>query len=198
MKGLIYLYTSPSGKHYIGQTIQESIRRTTFLNPKKNYCKHGTSAIDNARRKYGPKAFTYEVLIEVNFKDILELDTLEINYIKQYNSYNSGYNSTLGGGSRAGHTWTEQQRQNISGKNSKHYGMKMAYSDKLKLRKPIVVLNKNDIFVIEYNSIKTAALKLNLDKSNICKVLNNKLITSGGYKFQYKCDYVALHNNIQN
>lgn len=35
MKGIIYKYTSPDGKVYIGQTTKEQNRRNTFLNEKK-------------------------------------------------------------------------------------------------------------------------------------------------------------------
>lgn len=34
VKGIIYKYTSPSNKIYIGQTTVEKIRRTVFLNEK--------------------------------------------------------------------------------------------------------------------------------------------------------------------
>lgn len=48
MIGIIYKYTSPSGKVYIGQTTQEKRRRKTFLNLNKSY---GGVKIDNARRR---------------------------------------------------------------------------------------------------------------------------------------------------
>lgn len=38
MRGIIYKYTSPSGKVYIGQTTKEHQRRNTFLNEKKELC----------------------------------------------------------------------------------------------------------------------------------------------------------------
>ena len=97
-KGIIYKYISPSGKCYIGQTIREKERRTRFLNKKGKY---SSLKIDSARNKYGPEAFSYEVLFkyESDNKEVL-LDILnekEVFYINEYNSVNMGYNCQPGG-----------------------------------------------------------------------------------------------------
>ena len=59
IKGIIYKYTSPSDKVYIGQTVDERTRRKKFLNTNISYA---GLKIDNARKKYGPLNFKYEVL----------------------------------------------------------------------------------------------------------------------------------------
>ena len=64
MIGIIYCYTSPSGKKYIGQTLSEIRRKSRFKNLNRNY---GGEKIDNARKKYGPENFKYEVLEKQNF-----------------------------------------------------------------------------------------------------------------------------------
>ena len=64
MKGIIYKYTSPSGKVYIGQTLNEEQRRKDFLGKAYKYAGMG---INNARMKYGPENFEYEVLYEKEF-----------------------------------------------------------------------------------------------------------------------------------
>ena len=56
--GIIYKYTSPSGKIYIGQTMNEKERRKKFLG-KSSYA---GEKIDTARKIYGPSSFIYEVL----------------------------------------------------------------------------------------------------------------------------------------
>lgn len=61
----------------------------------------GRSAIDNARRKYGPSSFTYEILERVEC-DTLEsrsalLNEREVYWISYYDTYKHGYNSTTGG-----------------------------------------------------------------------------------------------------
>lgn len=59
MIGIIYKYTSPSGKVYIGQTIDEKKRRKEFRNLN---IKYAGRKINHARKKYGPENFEYEVL----------------------------------------------------------------------------------------------------------------------------------------
>ena len=61
IKGIIYKYTSPSGKVYIGQTINEYKRRNTFLNLN---LKYGGAKVENARKKYLPENFIYEIIYE--------------------------------------------------------------------------------------------------------------------------------------
>lgn len=100
MKGIIYKYVSPSGKIYIGQTLNEERRRNEFLNMNNKY---GGLKIFNARKKYGPENFTYEVIFEKEYNDILianeELNKLEIFYIEKFNSIKNGYNISIGGDS---------------------------------------------------------------------------------------------------
>ncbi|MEE0042575.1 hypothetical protein [Catenibacterium sp.] len=77
--GIIYKYTSPSNKVYVGQTINEYNRKNAFKNIKHLYA---GGKIDKARLKYGPDNFQYEVLetIEKNSKkELLEtLNNLEV------------------------------------------------------------------------------------------------------------------------
>lgn len=96
MNGFIYKVTNKkNGKVYIGQTIQ-SIKDRWY-----RHCgKSGLSKAElnthfkRAILKYGKESFTIEVLEEV---DSSKLDEREKYYIKLYDSYNNGYNSTLGG-----------------------------------------------------------------------------------------------------
>lgn len=115
MIGIIYKYTSPSGKIYIGQTTQEKRRRKTFLNLNKSY---GGEKIDNARRKYSPESFSYEVLCRFKFATAQEaknkLDKLEESYIKAYDSYCNGYNMTFGGHTSLGMKASEATRLKLS------------------------------------------------------------------------------------
>lgn len=121
IEGVIYRYKSPSGKYYIGQTIDEKHRRTIFLNLN---CKYGGPKIENARRKYGPQNFEYTVLMKVtgdNPEEVKKyLDTLEIGFIKMYDSHNNGYNGCEGGLGNRGHKRTEEtinrQRTTIKAK----------------------------------------------------------------------------------
>lgn len=113
--GIIYKYTSPIGKVYIGQTTNERDRRRKFMNLNKTY---GGKKIDKARVKYGPENFVYEVLERLNFNDPLEardkLDELEEFYIRYYNSYKKGYNMTYGGFTTRGFRFSDEQKAALS------------------------------------------------------------------------------------
>lgn len=95
MRGFIYKITNNvNGKSYIGQTIQDV---------KERYYQHCATkcnkavlnmAIHKAILKYGKNNFTLEVIEEVESN---LLNDREIYWINYYNSYNNGYNSTLGG-----------------------------------------------------------------------------------------------------
>lgn len=115
MIGIIYKYTSPVNKVYIGQTTDERRRRKTFFNLNKSY---GGVKIDKARLKYMPENFKYDVLYKAEFKSAKEaqkkLDELEQFYIKQYNSYKVGYNMTYGGYTTIGFTFSEEQKKRMS------------------------------------------------------------------------------------
>lgn len=114
IEGVIYRYKSPSGKYYIGQTIDENSRRKNFFSVKQRY---GGYKIDRARKKYSPENFEYTVLIKVIGDDPEEvkqyLNTLEIGFIRIYDSFNNGYNSTWGGDSFTGYIMTEEHRNKL-------------------------------------------------------------------------------------
>ena len=95
MRGFIYKITNTiNGKSYIGQTIQNVKER--FYQHCAIKCSKAVSnmAIHRAIKKYGKSNFTVEVIEEI---DSANLNDRERYWIKYYNSYNNGYNSTKGG-----------------------------------------------------------------------------------------------------
>ena len=101
MKGIIYKWTcNISNKSYIGQTTNEKDREKKFLNESESYA---GEKINNARKKYGLSegTWTKTVLkcIECSNEEDLrkELNYWEKYYVKEYNTFNNGYNSTDGG-----------------------------------------------------------------------------------------------------
>lgn len=132
MVGIIYKYTSPSKKSYIGQTINEKIRKKRHKCVAKHYIDNGKSKFYNAIRKYGWDNFTYEVLFTIDNNDKVrvkeKLDFMERYYIRKYDSYNNGYNMTLGGDcGMKGIKLSEEHKRKIS---KSHIGMK--YNDEFK------------------------------------------------------------------
>lgn len=146
---VVYLVTNRiNGKQYIGQTTRDLNRRKqqhilAALTKKDNLYFH------NAIRKHGSKSFDWQIIT----KDVYSMKTLnrlEIHFIKLYNTFENGYNSTAGGKNAAqseeskrkiseahrGVSLSEEHKRKLSeklkGKNSVHYGKK--YSEKHRQR----------------------------------------------------------------
>lgn len=93
MKGYIYIIRNKiNNKVYIGQTTQTINIR--FTNHKMASRTGEDTKFYRAMRKYGEENFYPEQLEEVEVKD---LNDRERYWIKYYDSYYNGYNSTLGG-----------------------------------------------------------------------------------------------------
>ena len=95
MNGFIYKITNNlNNKVYIGQTIQKPIERFYQHCAKKCDKYILNMVIHKAIFKYGKDNFTFEVIEEVPKQ---QLNEREEYWIKYYNSYVDGYNSTKGG-----------------------------------------------------------------------------------------------------
>ena len=95
MRGFIYKITNTiNSKSYIGQTIQNVKER--FYQHCATKCSQAilNMVIHKAINKYGKSNFTIEVIEEV---ESTNLNDREKYWIRYYNSYNNGYNSTEGG-----------------------------------------------------------------------------------------------------
>lgn len=97
MLGKIYKITNKiNGKIYIGQTtktLEERFQKHCWGTTLKDIY-HFNMAIKQAIKKYGKENFTIELIEQVE-KD--KLDEREVYWISFYNSYQKGYNCTLGG-----------------------------------------------------------------------------------------------------
>lgn len=183
MKGIIYKYTSPSGKCYIGQTVNENKRKyehryNAYYEEGKDY----ENPFYRAIRKYGWDSFSYEVLNTVYSENIEELtnklDSLEIYYIGQYDSYKNGYNQTIGG-------------HGLRGNNHPSYGTKLSEDHKKKLKdsvsKQVSQYTLSGKYIGSYDSAAQASLVTNADSSGIIAVCRGKQHTAGGFQWRYGC-----------
>lgn len=115
MIGYIYRLTNLiNGKIYIGKTIDICRRIHQHSTLTSKYKHH----LGNAIKKYGIESFTEDILLEIKSNNIgklnIILSSLERFYIKKYNSYNDGYNSTIGGEGTSGFRWRESSKKKLS------------------------------------------------------------------------------------
>lgn len=96
MIGYIYqIINNQTKERYVGQTINLT-RRLSEHKRKLNNNEHPNKKLQNAWNKYGKDCFTFD-FEEFELKDNDELNQLEINTIKKFDSYYNGYNLTIGG-----------------------------------------------------------------------------------------------------
>lgn len=91
----IYKYENLlNGNCYIGQSTNIEKRKQQHLYDAKNLETRQGTGVDYAIAKYGIENFSFEIVEECSTE---ELDDREIYWIKYYNSYNNGYNKSIGG-----------------------------------------------------------------------------------------------------
>lgn len=114
-KNIVYMYTFPNGKRYIGITNNETKRKNEHKNDHINKnCKKYNYLFYKALRKYGFENVKYEVIYRSN--DYNEVKNMEKFYIQQYNTFHKngmGYNCTLGGDGTLGYVYTDEHRKKI-------------------------------------------------------------------------------------
>lgn len=163
--GIIYIYTSPSGKVYVGQTINEKVRKYQH----KWYADNGYSGyFYKAIRKYGFESFEYGVLYQTSSNDKKQLkillDQKESYYIRKYKANNPkfGYNLTEGG------------------EGTKGSGIE-------------VLLTKDDE-TLEFRSITDAGKYLGVKYiSGLSEVLRGRAKSYKGYTIRYKDESRAVY-----
>jgi hypothetical protein len=111
--GVIYLFTSPSGKKYIGQTIRRfSSRKSKHMSEanRQYHDKVCSPYFHAAIRKYGMENIKEEILIEI---DDRFLDHYERIFINAYATlYPKGYNLNEGGSSNR--TYSKETKKKMS------------------------------------------------------------------------------------
>ena len=110
-KGRIYKITNKENSLiYIGCTIN-SLEKRFGEHLSRCFTSEYKSKLYNSMKKYGQENFTIELIEECDLNVIYET---EKKYIKQYDSYNNGLNSTIGGEGCLGYTHSPEIRQKIS------------------------------------------------------------------------------------
>lgn len=174
----IYLITNTTnGKHYVGQAID--LRKRLY--------KHFYSMSNNrlqkyplykAAEKYGIESFELRILsILTNYENYSKetikkgLDKLEIYYIKKYDSYNKGYNQTLGGDKGTlGFKMTEEQKDKLRENSKKHaadgrYTIYCLNIETKEIIKSVNLQELSNVLNLQYDTVKRAKIYK--------KILNN-------------------------
>lgn len=200
MVGYIYTITNPKGKVYIGQTVNPIKRKSKY---KTLDCK-GQVKIYNSIRKYGWDNHKFEIIQTLNDCTNEELNTLEIAFIKEYNSLRDGLNLHTGGLGTRGLVWSQESRNRMSllktGSKMPPRGpisldtrtkISVALKDKKRSKEAIAksAMGKSkSVICIEtgiiYKSAKEAEITLGLghNVNSVCKGLRK---TAGKLHFKY-------------
>ena len=111
----IYKITSPTGRVYIGQSIDIKRRLRDYKYPEQV---KGQRKLYYSLKKYGYKKHKFEIVMQC---DIEKLNEMEIFYVDAYNTFNTkhGLNCNYGGGSQAIHSEETKRRRAESNKGRK-------------------------------------------------------------------------------
>lgn len=200
-----------NGKQYIGQSV--SLPKIRWQNHlwKLNKGEHYNAHLQYAWNKYGETNFKFKVLLCGAF-NIKELNKLEQDYIKLYDSFNNGYNQNEGGYNRRHTKETKLKLSKIKKqlyktithpwkgrKHTQEAKDKMSANQKYKYEKGTHHLlnykgkkhsrHNSTIYSWTHKDGQTEVctqydlyLKYNLNRSSISKLAKGKLKTSNGWK----------------
>lgn len=200
--GSIYKITNKvNGKVYIGQTIYPKDRfnqhiSDSYKKERDSYNSHFHQAI----RKYGPENFIYEIIENVNDSELNERETYWIEY---YDSFNNGYNSTLGGGGNRkykpqdiinawekGYTYKQIKQllgcsKNVIAVTLKNAGF--SFEERLEVGqiKPIYQYDLEGNFIAKWKSTKEVVNHFNINIDALYSVLSGRTKTCNGYIFRW-------------
>lgn len=206
INGIVYKVTSPSGKVYIGITTQGFEKRKQ---------EHVYAAMSGKRKGTFQKAYikykddlVWEIIDRASTEK--ELIELEKYYIQFFDSYEKGYNLTLGGESNFGWKPSEDTKRKISKSNKgqkRSDETKKKCSESAKKRPKRILSEKTKLLMAKsagcktfeainvttlesagfWNSQSECSRKLNVSFQMISKILNKKdhHVKSKGYTFKY-------------
>ena len=131
---IIYMYTLPNSKSYIGQTSRSLLQRSGY-----NFINYRASiAFYNAIKKYGAENITTAILCQCN--TLAEANYKEQWYIKRFNTISpNGYNLRTGGGNSKPCPETRRRMSenhaDFSGKNHPNFGKNLSAETRHKISK---------------------------------------------------------------
>ena len=209
----IYKITSPSGRVYIGQSIdiERRWREYSIFKKKQNQ----QTALYNSLKKHGKENHIFEV-IEECLKE--ELNSKEMFYIEQYDSIKKGLNVSRGGyyfwevnvGAKHKKSTIDKMKEYWAENAKPRSNETIAKISKTKLEnprittpkmietfrkastqtKPISQFSLDGDFISSFDSINEAARILEIRNDGISACLRKKQKTAYGYVWRYKKEVV--------
>lgn len=162
---IIYKVTNIlNSKIYIGLTTKSlSDRKHGHYSDSKRH----DYKFSRALKKYSQEDFIWKQIDECKTRDYEDLKEMEVAWINYYDSYNIGYNSTLGGEGTIGIICSEETKKKLSiakiGEN--HPQAKLSEANVLEIRK----LHSNGSFLV-----KELVGKFNISTTQIRDIINYK------------------------
>lgn len=179
-KWIIYMYTFPNGKRYIGKTSEKSLKDRQGGSNWSGY--HHSSILKKAVKKYGVENIEQEIIFEDMMTDeyasrleMILILTFKTNCLK-FNNPSYGYNMTDGGEGTIGHRHTEESKKKMSeSKKGKKVGVDSHNS------KPVYCIELDQTFV---NAVE-AEMHTGVSRKTIslCCLRKNKSTRGGSTKF---------------
>jgi group I intron endonuclease len=197
MKGTIYcVHCIPTGKKYIGQTIQKLQYRIND-----HFCRSSNSQykFHRAIRKYGKINFIYGIVEECDFSIINEREMYWVNF---YDTFKNGYNSDTGG--LNGRLLSEQTKSILRQKNLKEHnarwGVKLDENLKSKIRQSnskyeYQILEIDSGIIHHTNSLRHFCTLYNLKKCNLMRTYTNQYKQHKGFRVISKISVSPLQMN---
>lgn len=204
LPGIYCIKNTINSKYYIGQSVnvRKRLRMHIYNYKSKRY---QNRHLYRAIKKYGIENFKISILNYItdnlNYEQLKnKLNTLEIEYIKNYNSFgNSGYNETEGGDTKPKYLTPNETREKLSTIN-KHVAAQLKQSalqqydncgfvDDYYNSIPTVAMNiKTQEFICGFSRSHVAeqineVYNLNLSASTISRVIEGRGLQSSGFVF---------------
>lgn len=183
----IYDHISPSGKHYVGQTSMDPVKRWGYKGYRyfqKRDGKLTQRIFANAITKYGWDAFEHKILFTGLTK--LDADMIEQDLIFYYKKQGISYNNSDGGEGAVGVKMSEDGKRRLREANK---GKKLSKETRDRMsesrKKPISQYTKDGTFIKEYDSTTQAVKETGIDGGSISNVLTGKRKSAGGYVWKY-------------
>jgi group I intron endonuclease len=196
MENLIYKCTClANGKVYIGLTTKGLAHRISN-HVRTSKCTNRNNMFYNAIKKHGKENFAWDVL---EYCDEGELEKREIFWIRYFDSYHNGYNSTTGGELKKEYSTVSKLKMSMGRKGQIPWntGLKLGPLSELqkeklrilakinsnknrmnqKTRKTIRCKETGEVF----NSIKECCNKMKLNKLSVSRNLRGIYHSAGGY-----------------